>query len=193
MRRLSSGRPANSGGMSSRITKPCRRSSTMNTAPMMLSSSHSKQALRRQRIAAVQHRQHAVLAAHVVRPRRDRPQRRPAQDEFVRSPKRSRYVRLALPPPNCRTESGPSAPGRCARRYGSSRLVSSRSSGRSSISSAASSCCITPALRTRCRSSHDSSTLLPERERGRSPARSLPQLDPRTRACGPRPGRRRCA
>ena len=46
MRRLSSGRPANSAGKSSRMTKPTRRSSTMNTAPTMLSSSRQQQASR---------------------------------------------------------------------------------------------------------------------------------------------------
>ena len=41
-----------------------------------------QQALRRQRKAPVQHRQHAMLAAHVVRAGRDRPQGRPAQHVF---------------------------------------------------------------------------------------------------------------
>ena len=69
------------------------------TVPPLLDDEHGadnalvlaqKQALRRQLKAAMQHRQHAVLAAHVVRPGRDRPQGRPAQDEFVAMPKRSR-------------------------------------------------------------------------------------------------------
>ena len=41
-----------------------------------------EQAPRREPVALVQHRQHAVLAAHIVRPRWDRPQGRPAQHEF---------------------------------------------------------------------------------------------------------------
>ena len=62
----------------------------------MLSSSHSSRLFGASLIAAVQHRQHAVLAAHVVRSRRDRPQRRAAQDEFVPTePQQIRQVRLA--------------------------------------------------------------------------------------------------
>ncbi len=83
MRRLRSGRPANSGGdvvADHKAAAPFLDDEDRADDAFVLAQ---QEAARRRRIAPMQYRKNAVLAAHVVGARRDRAQGRPAQNKFL--------------------------------------------------------------------------------------------------------------